>query len=117
MDAAKILICKALGKKDSYRSVRNSQKKSWLPFIAVFREHIQLLHYGNDHWLLTFSLNAVFKCTLKHSWFRDAKICKCALSEVEEWGKLIASFLPVQRQDDGHICDCIGWSIYDRGGF
>ena len=32
--------------------------------IAAFREQTLLLHDGNDHWLLTFSLMALFKCVI-----------------------------------------------------
>ena len=77
-------------------------KEEQVAFKAVFNQHIQLLHDGNDHWLLTFFSNGrgqvcdslrntlgfvTHKCV-------NAPYRKCK----DERGKLIVSlFLPVQR--------------------
>ena len=67
MKAAQKLICKALGKIDSFQSVLNSQKRSHYPFRAVKNEHIQLLHdrcdslkYHAGRFMLK-SLNALYQ--------------------------------------------------------
>ena len=54
MDTTQKLICKALGKIGSFQSVLNLQRRWNYPFWAVNNEHIQLLHDGNNHWLLSF---------------------------------------------------------------
>ena len=54
MDATQKLICKVSGKTDSLQSVLNLQRRSKMPFRAVNNGHIQLLHDGNNHWLLSF---------------------------------------------------------------
>ena len=50
MDAVQKLICKALGKIDSYQLVLNSEKKTNYPLRTVNNEHYD----GNSHWLLYF---------------------------------------------------------------
>ena len=52
MDAAQKLICKKLGNMEMYQSVLNLQKNEKL-FFAVQNEHLQLLHNGYNHWLLS----------------------------------------------------------------
>ena len=52
MDADQKLNCKGLGKMHIFQSVLNSQKRSNYPFRAVNNEPVQLLHDGNNHWLL-----------------------------------------------------------------
>ena len=51
MDVAQKLICKELG--IEYQSVLNVQKSGCPPFYPVNNEHVQLLHDGTNHWLLT----------------------------------------------------------------
>ena len=53
MDTAQKLICQTLGNGNNYQSVLNSQKKD-CSFYPVEKEHVQLLHDGGNHWLLTF---------------------------------------------------------------
>ena len=56
MDAAQKQICKALGSLESYQSVLNWQKRG-TPLFEVGEEHIQLMHDGVNHWLLSFNSN------------------------------------------------------------
>ena len=56
MNAAQVLICRAPEVK-SYQSVMNWYKKVKYPYKAVDNACIQLLHDGNNHWLLTFCSN------------------------------------------------------------
>ena len=46
MNAAQKLICKEIGKIDSYQSVLNSERKTENPYQPVSQEHVQLLHDG-----------------------------------------------------------------------
>ena len=57
MDAAQKLMCKELGADDDYQSVLNVQRRGATPYRAVNNDHIQLLHDGSGHWLLTFCSN------------------------------------------------------------
>ena len=57
MVVAQKLICKKLGADDDYQSVLNVQKRRVAPCRAVKNEHIQLLHDGSGHWVLTFCSN------------------------------------------------------------
>ena len=106
MDATQKLICKELG--DDYQSVLNVQKRGNAPYRPVSNEHIQILHDGSNHWLLTFCSNGrVQICdSLKTSLSRSTKKCVGALYKkfVKESGKLIVNFLPVQKQPDGFSC-------------
>lgn len=109
MNAPKKLICKALGKIDRFQSVLNSQKKTNYPFRAVSNEHIQLLHEGNQHWLLSFcSCDRVQICdSLKNKAGRYTLGSLNALYRKfkdTSTGKLTMSFLPVQKQEDGFNC-------------
>ena len=106
MDAAQSLICKTLGNGESYQSVLNWQKKG-VPFYPVHGEHIQIMHDGTNHWLLTFCSNdgRVQVCdSLRHSLSRVTKRCIKALYKpcTGENGKIAVTFLPVQYQNDGH---------------
>ena len=56
MDAAQKLICKVIGYIDSYQSVLNSQKDSTY-YTVCNNEHLQLLHDGKNHWLLSCNSN------------------------------------------------------------
>ena len=107
MDAVQKLICEALGDCD-YQSVLNVQKRGNAPYRSVSNEHIQLLHDGSSHWILTFCSNGrVQTCdSLKTSLSRVNEKCVHALYKnfVNDSGKLIVSFLPVQKQPDGYNC-------------
>ena len=50
------LICKALGRLESYQAVLNWQK-SGTPFFKITEEHIQLIHNGANHWPTLFNSN------------------------------------------------------------
>ena len=105
MDAAQKLICKELGADDDYQSVLNVQRRGDTPCRAVDNDHIQLLHDGSGHWLLTFCSNGrVQICdSLKTSLSRVNRKCVYALyKNCSE--KFIVSFLPVQKQSDGYNC-------------
>ena len=79
MDATQILIGKALGRENEYQSVLNLQKKLSASFRTVNDEHIQLLHVG----VTTGSYRFVPRAS---------------------GGKMVVSFLPVSRQNDGYNC-------------
>ena len=108
MDAAQILLCKALGTEKTYQSVLNWQKKCGVPFTAVNDGHIQLMHDGNNHWLLSFCTSGgVNVCdSLRRSINGVTKKClKCLYRLFEDkTGKLTVSILPVQIQNDGYNC-------------
>ena len=57
MDAAQKLICEEIGTPFTFQKVLNSQKKDVEPYRAVYEEHIQLLHDGRNHWILSFCSN------------------------------------------------------------
>lgn len=107
MDAAQKLICKALGRLESFQSVLNWQKKG-TPFFDTGEEHIQLMHDGGSHWLMSFSSNdRVQICdSLYTNLTHVTKKCLKALykSQVEKNGKLSVTIVPVQKQSDG--CNC-----------
>ena len=50
------LICKALGRLESHQLVLNWQKRG-TPFSNISEEHIQLMHNGANHWLISFRSN------------------------------------------------------------
>lgn len=54
MDPAQKLICKALGRLESYQSLSTWQKRG-IPFFNTSEEHIQLKQNGANHWLMSFS--------------------------------------------------------------
>ena len=56
MDTAQRLISKALEGVESYQSVLNWQKTGTLYF-NISEEHIQLMHKGVNHRLMSFSSN------------------------------------------------------------
>ena len=106
MDAAQKRICQELG--TDYQSVLNVQKRDIAPYRPVSNEHIQLLHDGSNHWILTLCSNGrVQICdSLKTTTGQSTKKCVDALYKkfVNESGKLIINFLPVQKQPDGFNC-------------
>ena len=108
MDAAQILLCKALGTEKTYQSVLNWQKKCGVPFTAVNDRHIQLMHDGNNHWLLSFCTSGgVNVCDSLRRYINGVtkKCLKCLYRLFEDkTGKLTVSILPVQIQNDGYNC-------------
>ena len=58
MDAAQKLICKEIGRDESYQSVLNSEKKTIDPSHPVSQEHVQLRYDGANHWFLSFCSKA-----------------------------------------------------------
>ena len=105
MNTVQKLICKTLGADEDYQSVLNVQKRWGVPYCAVKNEHIQLLNAGSEHWLFTFCSNGKIQIcdSLKPSLSRVNRKCVHALYKncVKEF---IVSFLPVQKQTDGHNC-------------
>ena len=108
MDTIQRFFCKTLGNEDAYQSVLNSQKEFEEPFKAVENDHTQLLHNGNNHWLLSYSTNGqVFICdSMRGKLNRVTRKCVDALYRFckNKWGNVIISYLPVQKQTDGHSC-------------
>ena len=108
MDAAQKLICKETGTDESYQPVLNSEKKTIDPFHPVSQEHVQLLHDGANHWFLSFCSNGrVQVCdSLCSSLTRSSTKSIRSLYKhyVADIGELIITFLPVQKQPDGHNC-------------
>ena len=107
MDAAQRIICKALD--IEYQSVLNVQNKSTTPFYPVANaEHLQLLHDGSNHWLLSFCSNGrVQICdSLRNKLSRKSMKCIKSLFKhcVDNLGKPLVTFLPVQKQLDGYNC-------------
>ena len=108
MDAAQKLICKETGTDESYQSVLNSEKKTIDPFHPVSQEHVQLLHDGANHWFLSFCLNGCVQVcdSLRSSLTRSSRKSIRSLYKhyVADGGEQIVTFLPVQKQPDGHNC-------------
>ena len=109
IDAAQKLIWKALGKIGSCQSDLNSRKRPNYPFRAVNNEHIQLLHDGNNHRLLSFRSSncAQIRNSRKNHAGRFTLRNLIALYQNfkdTSSGKLTLSSLPVQKQQDGFNC-------------
>ena len=108
MDASQFLICKALGTQD-YQSVLNCQKRV-KPYRAVTGEYIQLLHYGINHWFLSFCSNSrVQVCdslnsTLTRTSRKSIQSLYKNVGQKHDSGNVRVTFLPVQKQPDGHNC-------------
>ena len=108
MDASQILICKALGTQD-YQSVLNCQKRV-KPYRAVTGEYIQLLHNGINHWFLSFCSNSRLQVcdSLNSTLTRTSRISIQSLyknvGQKNDSGNARLTFLPVQKQPDGHNC-------------
>ena len=108
MDASQILICKALGTQD-YQSVLNCQKRV-KPYRAVTVEYIQLLHNGINHWFLSFCSNSrVQVCnslnsTLTRTSRKSIQSLYKNVGQKNDSGNVRVTFLPVQKQPDGHNC-------------
>lgn len=107
MDAAQKLICKAIGDIDSYQSVLNSQKRK-VPYYPTGNEHLQLLHDGVNHWLLSCNSNDRVKVcdSLRTNLGNVTKRCLKALYKplLDDNGKLHVTMLPVEKQSDGFNC-------------
>ena len=108
MDAAQQMICKVLGLE--YQSVLNVQNRAPSPFYPVIHaEHVQILHDGSNHWLLSFCSNGrVQICdSLRNTLSRKSMACVKSLYKhcVNDDGvTLPITFLPVQKQPDGYNC-------------
>ena len=108
MDAAQKFICKEIGTDESCQSVLNSEKKNIDPFHPVSQEHVQLLHDGANHWFLSFCSNGrVQVCdSLRSSLTRSSRKSIRSLYKhyVVNGGEQIVTFLPIQKEPDGHNC-------------
>ena len=108
MDAAQKLICKTLGIENTYQSVLNCKMRDNVPYQPVSDDHIQILHDGDNHWLLSFCSNRrVQICdSLRTTLSRVSQKCVRALYKkcVDRRGRVVISFLPVQKQPDGYNC-------------
>ena len=108
MDAAQKLICKEIGTDESYQSVLNSEKNTFDTFHPVSQEHVQLLHDGANHWFLSFCSNGRVKVcdSLRSSLTRSSRKSIRFLYKhyAADGGEQIVTFLPVQKQPDGHNC-------------
>ena len=107
MDAAQKLICKALVRLELYQSVLNWQKRG-TPLSNISEEHIQLIHNGGNHWLMSFSSNDRFQiCDSLYT--NLTSVIKNGLkalykSKVEKNGKLSVTIVSVQKQSNGYNC-------------
>ena len=108
MDAAQKLICKEIGIDEPYQSVLNSEKKTFDLFHPVSQENVQLLHEGDNHWFLSFCSNGrVQVCdSLCSILTRSSRKSVRSLYKhyVADGAEQIVTFLPVQKQLDGHKC-------------
>ena len=106
MDAAQKLICQEIGTPLTFQTVLNSQKKDVEPFEAVNQEHIQLLHDGSNHWILSFCSNGrVQVCdSLNRFLTRSSRKAIKSLYKNYFTGTEIISFIEVQKQPDAYNC-------------
>ena len=106
MDAAQKLICQEIGTPLTFQTVLNSQKKDVEPYEAVNQKHIQLLHDGRNHWILSFCSNGrVQVCdSLNQFLTRSSKKSIKSLYKNYFTGKEIISFVEVQKQPDAYNC-------------
>ena len=92
MDAGQELICKALGRLETYQSVLNCQKKE-STYFPVSGDHIQLLHDGSCHWLLAFTSSG------------RVQVCDSLRTNLASISKTcLKSLFPVDKQPDGFNC-------------
>ena len=104
MDAAQKLICNSLGLE--YQSVLNVQKRDALKFYPVSNEHVQLMHDGNDPWILSLCSNGQVQIcdSLRRPFSRATTQSLNAIYRHYKCdGKLLVNHLDVQRQNDGHM--------------
>ena len=108
MDIAQKFVCKSLGRLESWQLVSNWQKKCCTFSQNAGENHIQSLHKGVNHWLLSFnSISQVQVCNSLHTKISSVtKECLKALykSLIEKDGKLTITIVPVQTQKDGYNC-------------
>ena len=106
MDAVQKLICEEIGTPFTFQTVLNSQEKDVDPYRALYEEHIQLLHDGRNHWILSFCSNGrVQVCdSLNTALTRSSRKAIRSLYKHYSSGDEVISFLPVQRQPDGYNC-------------
>ena len=107
MDPAQKLICKSLGNLASSQSVLNWHGRG-TSFDKVGEEHIQLMHDGINHCLLSFISNSRVQVSdsLYEMLGSVTKRCSKALykSLLDMDGKLSVTMIPVQRQNDSSRC-------------
>ena len=106
MDAAQKLICQEIGTPLTFQTVLNSQKKDVEPYEAVNQEHIQLLHDGRNHWILSFCSNGRVQVCDSLNKFLTRSSRKAIKSLYKNFftGTEIISFIEVQKQPDAYNC-------------
>ena len=106
MDAAQKLICQEIGTPLTFQTVLISQKKDVEPYEAVNQEHIQLLHYGRNHWILSFCSNGRVQVCDSLNKFLTRSSRKAIKSLYKNFftGTEIISFIEVQKQPDAYNC-------------
>ena len=106
MDAAQKLVCEEIGTPLTFQTVLNCQKRDVEPYQSVYEEHIQLLHDGRNHWILSFCSNGrVQICdSLNTTLSRSSRKAIQSLYKNYFSGTEIISFLPVQKQPDAYNC-------------
>ena len=110
MDAAQKFICEEIGTPFTFQTAEFS-KKDVEPYRAVYEEHIQLLHDGRYHWILSFcSYGRVQVCDNTVKKFLNTALTRSSRKAIRSLYKHyfsrdeLISFLPVQRQPDGYNC-------------
>ena len=106
IDAAQKLICEEIGTPFTFQTVLNSQKKDVEHYRAVYEKHIQLLHDGRNHWILSFCSNGrVQVCdSLNTALTHSSRKAIRSLYKHYFAGDEVIFFLPVQRQPNGYSC-------------
>lgn len=104
MDAAQKLICEEIG--TTFQTVLNSQRKDIEPYKPVYEEHVQLLHDGHNHWILSFCSNGrVQVCdSLNYTLTRSSRKAIQSLYKNYFSGTVVISFIEVQKQPDSYNC-------------
>ena len=98
---------KSLGNLASWQSVLNWQRKR-TPFHKVGEDHIQLMHGGINHWLLSFSFNG--RVQVCHGLYETLpSVTKRCLKEpykslLDKDERLSVTMIPVQKQKDSSSC-------------
>ena len=107
MDTAQKLVYKSLGYLASWQSVLNWQRKR-TPFHKVGEYHIQLMHGGINHWLLSCSFNG--RVQVCHGLYETLpSVTKRCLKEpykslLDKDERLSVTVIPVQKQKDSSSC-------------
>ena len=72
----------------------------------MYEEHIQLLHDGRNHWILSFYSNGCVQVCDSPNTALTRSSRKAIRSLYKHYfsGDEVISFLPVQRQPDGYNC-------------